>query len=553
MQPVCGEEHEAALHERQHALLQLQLGLDVEVGRGLVEHEHAPRTVEQRAGERDALPLPARQRAAALAHERAQALGQLGHEPLEPHGAHRALNLLVGGVGTVERDVLAQRGMEEVRILRDVDHLALPRGLAQIVQPPARRENRARARRQKAAEDVRERALARAARADDADPLESAHGEGHVGKRLAVGIREPHAGQLEDGPLAPRGNLAPAPRHPASGSALHRRAASPLAVLRRCDDPLYGRERVLSVERGVVVACELADGLEVLGHEHEHEQRREEGDRAVHQPEPQHDGHGGQRQRGDEVEHRSGQRGDAQRLHRGLAEALAHLEDALPVAFALAEQLERVDAAHRVDEVVGQPPVLVVLARGGRLRRLADQPHVEHDDRIHDEHDQARHPIDGQHAQKHHERHGDHAHDLRQHEAHVRLHLVDALEGQGGHAARARLLHDARALLEHRPQKAVAQLLDARAGVAAKERVLGAAHALRAHEAGEEQGDARRLARKRLARPQADDGARERPRLAHREQRARRRERQQRREHPANALEREQSAVDHRKAPSRRK
>ena len=69
-----------------------------------------------------------------------------------------------------------------------------------------------------------------------------------------------------------------------------------------------------------------------------------------------------------------------------------------PVAFALAEQLERVDAAHRVDEVVGQPSVLVVLARGGRLRRLADQPHVEHDDRVHDEHDQARHPVDGQHA-----------------------------------------------------------------------------------------------------------------------------------------------------------
>ena len=117
------------------------------------------------------------------------------------------------------------------------------------------------------------------------------------------------------------------------------------------------------------------------------------------------------------LEHGARQRGDAQRLNRCLAEALAHLEDALAVALAAAEQLERIDAAHRVDEVIRQPLVLLVLQRRGRLRCRADQPHVEHDDRVHDQHDGTRHPIHREHAQKHDERHHDHAHDLRQDEA----------------------------------------------------------------------------------------------------------------------------------------
>lgn len=90
---------------------------------------------------------------------------------------------------------------------------------------------------------------------------------------------------------------------------------------------------------------------------------------------------------------------------------------------------------------------------------------------------------------------------LRQDEAQVRLHLVDALQHHRSDAAGALSLHDARTLAEHRLQKLAAQCVDACVGVAVEIGVLRVAHQLAAYEAEEEQDDERSLVGQRRAFP----------------------------------------------------
>ena len=65
----------APLEQRVEPGLDLGLRLQVEVRRGLVEHEH-PGRGEEGPGQREELALARRQRHAALVHRRVDALGQ---------------------------------------------------------------------------------------------------------------------------------------------------------------------------------------------------------------------------------------------------------------------------------------------------------------------------------------------------------------------------------------------------------------------------------------------------------------------------------------------
>ena len=88
----------------------------VERRRGLVEDED-PRVLEQDPRDRDALLLAARELVAALADHRVVALGQLDDPVVDGGGARRGLQLGVGRVRPGVAQVVADRGVEEVRLL----------------------------------------------------------------------------------------------------------------------------------------------------------------------------------------------------------------------------------------------------------------------------------------------------------------------------------------------------------------------------------------------------------------------------------------------------
>ena len=115
--------------------LHLRLRLQVEVRRGLVEHEHA-RTGEERARQRDELPLTRRERHASLVHRRVDALGKVRDELVEADAVHGFHHFVVGRVGPREGDVVAHGAREQERLLRHHAQLAaerFDRDVAQVV------------------------------------------------------------------------------------------------------------------------------------------------------------------------------------------------------------------------------------------------------------------------------------------------------------------------------------------------------------------------------------------------------------------------------------
>ena len=109
------EEHRGDLLERA-ANAALRGGIDR--GRGVVEDQDA--WVEQEgAGDRDALPLAAGQRQSALADHRVVAVGQLLDEGRGLGALGGEVHLRLGRLGASERDVVMDRGAEEVRVLGD--------------------------------------------------------------------------------------------------------------------------------------------------------------------------------------------------------------------------------------------------------------------------------------------------------------------------------------------------------------------------------------------------------------------------------------------------
>ena len=87
------------------ALLDAPLGVQVDVGGGLVEHQDA-RVGDQRAGERDQLALSGGELRAALTDLGVVAAVQFGDELVDAHRGGRRADLLLVGVGAAEGDVL---------------------------------------------------------------------------------------------------------------------------------------------------------------------------------------------------------------------------------------------------------------------------------------------------------------------------------------------------------------------------------------------------------------------------------------------------------------
>ena len=126
------------LQEPVERLLDQHLGRAVDVRRRLVEDEDA-RVGEQRARDRDQLPLAGRQAGAALAHRVLEAAREPRRDAVDADGRGRRLDLLVGRVGLREADVRRDRAAEEERILEHDAELAPVRAELHVAQVVRRR------------------------------------------------------------------------------------------------------------------------------------------------------------------------------------------------------------------------------------------------------------------------------------------------------------------------------------------------------------------------------------------------------------------------------
>ena len=231
--------------------------LGVEVGGRLVEDEHR-RVREQRPGDDEALTLTAGELRSLLAHERVEPVGERRDPVGEPRTPKRVVELVVGRVRAREAEVLADRRVEDVRLLPGERERAPDVLLAQLARrrgPPI--VDAARLGIEEAQEEVRDGRLPRAARPDERDPparlepqvdavqsarlvrrvasghalerdgdaARSAPGRGSPGRAIA-GVA---VGQLEDAPRRRRASPKARARPPA---AARRRRTTPARAAR---------------------------------------------------------------------------------------------------------------------------------------------------------------------------------------------------------------------------------------------------------------------------------------------------------------------------------
>ena len=132
---------------------------------------------------------------------------------------------------------------------------------------------------------------------------------------------------------------------------------------------------------GVELRADRAQREVGLGREQQHEQcglvAHVPGQQA--QPDLHRDERGGQR--GRQFQHEAGQERDAQRGHGGGPVLVGDPADHLGLALAPAEQLERGQALHHVEEVAAEPGQQPPLALGDRLGVPTDQDGEERDQR----------------------------------------------------------------------------------------------------------------------------------------------------------------------------
>ena len=123
--PVRDDERGPSLHQIRKALLDHLLRFRVEAGRCFVENQNA-RLGQNGARNRDALPLAARELHAAFADDRVVFVGERFGELIDARDAAGAHEFFLAGIGPRERDVLADRPVEQKRFLQ---HNSQPRAV----------------------------------------------------------------------------------------------------------------------------------------------------------------------------------------------------------------------------------------------------------------------------------------------------------------------------------------------------------------------------------------------------------------------------------------
>ena len=402
------EQGGAALRERAQRLVDGGFGGGVDRGRGVVEHQH-PRVGEHRPGQRDPLPLPAREREPALADERVVALGEALDERVHLRGPRRGQHLGLRRVGTAVGDVGPDGVGEQERLLEHHAQLA-----AQVDEPQRRQRHPAEAqlallRVVEARQQQPDRGLARPRRPDQRERLPRRDGEiDPVEHRLAARVAERDAVELHA-----------------------QRALGQRGRVLRIDDvglrvdqvvhPLHARPRELARHDEHAEHPGGPDEPRDVGGERE---ERAEGDRPVEREPPadaddQHLAERGQgRERG--VEPRGHPRG-AQPLAEEPPGARLQGGD---LARLLPEPLDDPDAGDRLLHVLGDVGGLLLRRPGGREQRAAAAHRDPQRERQHDERHEREQRRQPQHGGE--RRHDEHA--VAQRERHDRQEALQEVE-----------------------------------------------------------------------------------------------------------------------------
>ena len=174
-----GDDGLAAVHLLE-VLLDLRLGLHID-GRGRIVHNQDRRIVRERAGQRQALLLPAGQAHAAFAHDGVITLRHRPDEIVRAGDLGHFLDIsVVAIIAGTKTDVAADGVGEQERILRHDAHLRAQGGQRPVACVDAVDEHMAHGRVVEAGDKADERGLARAGFAEDAELGAGGHGEVEV-------------------------------------------------------------------------------------------------------------------------------------------------------------------------------------------------------------------------------------------------------------------------------------------------------------------------------------------------------------------------------------
>ena len=187
----------------------------------------------------------------------------------------------------------------------------------------------------------------------------------------------------------------------------------------------------------MIIGREEPHRTEVLRHEDEGHQRRVQPDLGIDEPEAQHDGNAREGERGEEVEDGAREHRRPERPHGRRAQALAHLEDRRGMRSRATEEPQRIEAAQGIQEMVGEPRLLL-LASGGHLMGVAaDHDHVEDDEGEGHERDHRRDRVEREEGDEEH--HGDDrkVNGFAEREGEIGLNLLGPLDHQRRARSRA--------------------------------------------------------------------------------------------------------------------
>ena len=134
--PVGDDQRRAVGQHRLQRVLHHPLAGDVQRRRRLVEDQHGG-VGQERPGERHQLALAGRQPTAALGDIGVVAVGQRLDERVRTDGRGRGADLVVGGVGSAEPDVVGDGAVEHEVLLRHHHHMAAQIVLRQVTQVDA--------------------------------------------------------------------------------------------------------------------------------------------------------------------------------------------------------------------------------------------------------------------------------------------------------------------------------------------------------------------------------------------------------------------------------
>ena len=391
------------MHERDEGVL--ALGIDVR--RGLVQEVHGG-VVQQRPRHGKALALAARQVASRLGHRRVQASG-IAHETVQAAAGEGAPQLVVRGSGLRQKQVGANRALEQVAVERHGRDRLAQRGARYVAQVDAAQLHRALVGRVRAGEHAGQRRLARAALARHAHEAAGRRLEVHVSKHRALAVER----------------VAYAAARNADMRRIDRaRAVAPLRRVQDGEHPVGGGH---AVHGRMEERPQRAQGQEELGRQEHEGERRAEPDRARRVLPQHHDDAHRRAAEGEQVHDGDGVQLHAQKAHGGAAEALGLVVHALVRPPVRLVDLEGGEALDVLEEPAAEIGVRAPVALHDALGDLLDGHDGRRDEGHAREQGHDRRQGQGRQAGEQGERGQHRVEELRQVRAEIALQLLDAL------------------------------------------------------------------------------------------------------------------------------